>query len=214
MLRSKLVVTFAAVPALVLFAACSDQQSPTSVKSPANPSVALSRGDQGDDDQGEDRSAAIIAHDDCDPASFDAALNDPNACVKHGHTTFTQFVAEVTANKSARKWRFTPDELKGKFGVDINAKNNGGEVHTFTPVKQFAGGLIPFLNDLTGNPVAAPECLSLEPDDMVASGAKYTIEAEELADVVDDSGIARVQCCIHPWMKAEIRLKEKKPGNG
>ena len=61
---------------------------------------------------------------------------------------------------------------------------------------------------LTDNLVPAPECLTLDPtEDLVAAGAKYTIEKEELAEVVDDSGLARVQCCIHPWMRATVRMQ-------
>jgi hypothetical protein len=33
-----------------------------------------------------------------------------------------------------------------------------GETHTFTEVAQFGGGLVGLLNDLSGNPVPAPEC--------------------------------------------------------
>jgi hypothetical protein len=47
----------------------------------------------------------------------------------------------------------------------------------------------------------------LDEDDLVASGGKYLIEAGELEDVVDGSGIARVQCCIHPWMRATVRMQ-------
>jgi hypothetical protein len=80
-------------------------------------------------------------------------------------------------------------------------------VHTFTPVHQFGGGFVDILNQLSGNLVPAPECLNLEEDDAVASGAKYLIEADELAEVTDAGGIARVQCCIHPWMRTEVRMK-------
>ena len=69
------------------------------------------------------------------------------------------------------------------------------------------GGVVDVLNQLSGNLVPAPECLNLEDDDMVASCGKYLIEAGELADVTDASGIARVQCCIHPWMRTEVRMK-------
>jgi len=47
----------------------------------------------------------------------------------------------------------------------------------------------------------------LEGDDIVPSGGKYLIEANELDEVADASGIARVQCCIHPWMRTEVRMK-------
>ena len=91
-------------------------------------------------------------------------------------------------------------------GVDILGVNVGGEVHTFTPVKEFGGGLIQILNDLSGNPVITPECSAVDDDDKVAPGGKYQIEAEELAASVDADGIARVQCCIHPWMRSEIHM--------
>ena len=158
----------------------------------------LSREDQ--------HAGAIVAHDNCDPASFNAALQDPNACVKHGHETFQQFIAELQANGAARDWRFTPDQITGRFGVGLLGNNVGGEEHTFTPVHAFGGGFVPVLNEIL-NLQPAPECLALEPDDVVPSGGKYLIEADELAEVADASGIARVQCCIHPWMQTEVRMK-------
>jgi hypothetical protein len=42
--------------------------------------------------------------------------------------------------------------------------------------------------------------------DFVAAGEKSLIHAEELAAVASN-GIARIECCIHPWMRAEVRLK-------
>ena len=121
--------------------------------------------------------------------------------------TFPQFLAELQATKAARDWRFTPEQVVGHFGIDVLGNNVGGEVHTFTPVKAFGGGMIDILNQLSGNPVEAAECGDLEPDDFVPSGGKYMIEAEEMASVADASGIARVQCCIHPWMRSEVRLQ-------
>ena len=189
---------FAAFSVLTL-AGCGEQRAPTEVTRSPNPMVALSQQDQ--------HAGAIVAHDACDPASFDAALQDPNACVKNGHETFDQFIAELQANHAAHNWRFTPDQITGRLGVDLLGNNVGGEAHTFTPVHQFGGGVVDVLNQLSGNLVPAPECLNLEEDDMVASGGKYLIEAGELADVTDASGIARVQCCIHPWMRAVVDVE-------
>ena len=163
-----------------------------------NPTVAFSQEDQ--------HAGGIVAHDNCDPASFNAALQDPNACVKHGHETFGQFIAELQANGAARDWRFTPDQLTGHFGTGLLGNNVGGEAHTFTPVAAFGGGFVDVLNGILGLQ-PAPECLALEPDDVVPSGGKYLIEAQELDEVADASGIARVQCCIHPWMRTEVRMK-------
>ena len=188
-----------AVPAILTLTACGDQRAPTDATRSLNPQVALSREDQ--------HAGAIVAHDNCDAATFNAALNDPNACVKHGSQTFQSFIAELTATKTARDWRFTPWQITGRFGVGLLGNNVGGEVHTFTPVRVYGGGIIDPLNALTGNLVKAPECLTLEEDDFVPSGGKYLIEADELEEVADASGIARVQCCIHPWMRTDVRMK-------
>lgn len=187
------------VSSLVTLTACGDQRAPTEGTRSLNPKVALSREDQ--------HAGTIVAHDDCDPATFNAALNDPNACVKHGDQTFQSFIAELQATHVARSWRFTPGQITGRFGVGLGGNNVGGEEHTFTPVHTFGGGIVPILNTLSGNPVVAQECLQLEEDDFVPSGAKYLIEADELEEVADASGIARVQCCIHPWMRTEVRMK-------
>ena len=189
-----------AVPALLFLSACGEGRAPTEIARTGPSSAALSRGEQGPQHAG-----AFVAHDSCDPASFNAAIG-PGTCVKNGNTTFPEFIAELQSTRVARDWRFTPEQLTAHFGVDLLGNNVGGEEHTFTPVKQYGGGFVPVLNNLSGNPVAAPECLALDEDDMVPSGGNYLIEAEELADVVEN-GIAKVQCCIHPWMRSTIRLK-------
>ena len=187
----------AAAFSVLTFAACGEQRAPTEVTRSPNPTVALSREDQ--------HAGAIVAHDNCDPASFNAALQDPNACVKHGHETFQQFIAELQANGAARDWRFTPDQITGRFGVGLLGNNVGGEEHTFTPVHAFGGGFVDVLNGIL-NLQPAPECLALERRRRCPL-RKYLIEADELAEVTDASGIARVQCCIHPWMQTEVRMK-------
>ena len=190
-----------ATPAVLILAACGDQQAPTEANNASKPTAVLSRDIEGK------HAGAIVAHDNCDPASFNAALQDEDACVKHGQQTFAAFIAELQATRVARDWRFTPEQAVGRLGVGMLGNNVGGEEHTFTPVRQFGGGVVPILNQLSGNLVVAPECFELDEDDVVASGGKYLIEAEELAAVVDASGIARVECCIHPWMRTEVRMK-------
>jgi hypothetical protein len=191
-----------AVPALLLLSACGEGRAPTEIARAGSSAAALSRGEQGPEHAG-----AFVAHDSCDPASFNAALG-PGTCVKNGHTTFPEFIAQLQSTGVARDWRFTPEQLTARFGVNLLGNNVGGEEHTFTPVRQFGGGVIPLLNELTGNPVVAQECLSLEDDDFVESGGKYLIESEELSEAADNSGIARVQCCIHPWMRSVVRLEK------
>ncbi len=79
----------------------------------------------------------------------------------------------------------------------LSVVNQGGEVHTFTEVDDFGGGIVPELNALSGTPVVAPECLALGAGDFIAPGGQtsHTFERGE-AD--------KYQCCIHPWMRARL----------
>jgi len=189
-----------AAPAVLVLSACGDQRAPTEAAQITTSSPALSRSDD------EKHAGAIVAHDACDPASFNAVIG-PGTCVKPFRTTFQEFIAELTATKVAQGWFFSPEQLTARFGVNLLGNNVGGEEHTFTPVRAFGGGEIPILNTLSGNPVEVNECKNLDEDDLVPSGGKYIIESEELAAAADANGIARVQCCIHPWMRTTVRLK-------
>jgi hypothetical protein len=57
------------------------------------------------------------------------------------------------------------------------------------------------LNELAHVPNVAPECLVLEADDFVAPGQTYREDIEE-------EGVEKYQCCIHPWMRLEARISE------
>jgi len=133
--------------------------------------------------------------DDCDPATFDAALGR-GTCVGKGETTFQQFIAELTATKAAEEWKFEDDRFDVKPGGQILAVNRGGETHTFTKVDKFGGGFVPLLNTLSGNPNPAPECVSgAVGGTIVPAGGRLTVTAPA-------SGRVKYQCCIHPWMRA------------
>ena len=200
--RSGFVARLAIVlPLAVGLAACNDQGSPTEATGVVPASAVLAKGDNGPQHAG-----AIVAHDLCEPNSFNAGIGE-GTCVKHGNVTLDEFIAELQATQAVARWNFTPGQLAARLGVDLLGNNVGGEEHTFTPVKAFGGGFIDFLNGLSGNPVPAPECLTLDGDDVIPSGGKYLIEAEELEEAADASGIARVQCCIHPWMRATVRMQ-------
>jgi hypothetical protein len=184
-----------AATAVFVLSACSEQRLPTEPSRSSAPVLALSNGQH---------IATIVAHDACDIVTFNQLPLQPGTCVKHGHVTFPEFIAELQATQVAAAWKFSSENVTARLGLDVFANNVGGEVHTFTAVRQFGGGLNDILNQLSGNPTVAPECRALDADDMVASGATYRIEADALAAAVDANGIARVQCCIHPWMRSEI----------
>ena len=200
MLRPRFIITVLTAPAALLLAACGDQSTPTEATRAATSATALR------DALDPGHVGGIVAHDACDPATFNGAFG-AGTCVKEGRTTIEAFVAQVSATHAAKGWGLTSANATAQFGVDIQANNVGGEVHTFTAVRQFGdGSIFGPLNDVLGDPVVATECTELEADDLVPSGAKYAIEAQKLATVVDGDGIARVQCCIHPWMRTEIHL--------
>jgi plastocyanin len=141
----------------------------------------------------------VSVQDQCDPASFNAALG-AGACSKQGNTTFAQFNTELNATQQVAAWRFVPQNLTVRVGQAITATNDGGETHTFTEVDQFGGGIVPSLNQASGNTTVAPECLQLGAADMIASGGNFTAAAETTA------GTEHYQCCIHPWMRVNVTV--------
>ena len=50
----------------------------------------------------------IRMYDDCEPVSFNEALEDPNACIGNGRTTFDALIAELAATQDVKTWRNQP----------------------------------------------------------------------------------------------------------
>jgi plastocyanin len=140
----------------------------------------------------------VNALDACDPDSFNAAIG-AGTCVRAGGVKFDQFIAELTRLGVAGAWHFAPKTVNARTGQEFLVVNHGGEVHTFTEVEEFGGGIVPDLNALAHVPTVAPECLALDPDDFVAPGQTYREEIEE-------EGVEKYQCCIHPWMRLEVSI--------
>lgn len=155
--------------------------------------------------------------DDCDPASFNAALGDPNACITphgqgHDHTTIDEFISELQATQQVAAWKFKPSMLSTRAGRPVILENRGGETHTFTMVKAFGGGFVPILNQLSGNPDPADECVS--PDNsqapappsptnvFVSAGAQEAFSTAGLSP-----GTYMFECCIHPWMRVVLTVR-------
>ena len=136
--------------------------------------------------------------DQCEPASFNAALG-AGTCTRNGSVTFAQFNAELSSLHSVGSWRFDPTSLTVRQGQAIVVTNDGGEVHTFTEVEDFGGGIVPALNSASGNPTEAPECAALSSSDFIQAGATTT-ESE------NSTGTEKYQCCIHPWMRATVTV--------
>jgi len=141
----------------------------------------------------------VAMKDQCDPESFNAAFG-PGTCVTNGGVSLDTFVSQLTHTQQAGAWRFSPDPVRLRDGQAFQARNIGGEVHTFTEVDEFGGGIIPELNALSGNPVPVDECLQLEPEDFIPAGGRSEAEVEE-------PGVHHYQCCIHPWMRTDVIVR-------
>jgi len=153
--------------------------------------------------------ARITILDQCDPATFNAALG-PGACVPHAgdRTTFAAFLAEFRRDHAVDGWEFDPDALDVRAGQTVQLANRGGEFHTFTRVAAFGGGVIGVLNgtqaprpecghiDAQGNPVFAP----FGPGNMpMPAGSTATLPVPATPKT------QLYQCCIHPWMQAVLK---------
>lgn len=91
-------------------------------------------------------------------------------------------------------------------------ENRGGETHTFTLMKVFGVGFVEALNQLSGNPVPAPECASTTPDGLVPnppSPVNVFVNADtETAFSAAQlrPGKYRFECRIHPWMRVVLTV--------
>lgn len=167
--------------------------------------------------QGHAQSAAAASNreirlrDDCDPATFNAALG-AGACVGNGDTTVDEFNAELARRGSVNAWKYDPNHQDIKNGETATLVNRGGETHTFTHVAQFGGGFVAPLNQASGNPVPAPECATVNADGSLTpkpAGPQNirvpggtTLPAPAIA-----TGTQFYQCCIHPWMRITVNRR-------
>lgn len=190
MRRASLLVALSVAAPIFAAVACDSGRSTTPVAA-APGAASLSRGGEND------RVQPVSLRDDCDPVSFDAALHDPNACVRKGSgLPFDRFVAELTRNHSVGAWRIAPDQVDAEPGTILVTTNQGGETHTFTRVAAFGGGIVPFLNGLAGTPTPAPEC---NPGTL-----NFLTPGASTQTTVANDGTELYQCCIHPWMRMEV----------
>lgn len=143
----------------------------------------------------------VTLFDACDPETFNAALG-AGTCIRSGGMRFENFLEELSRHHSVGAWHFAPGVVSMQVGQKLVAINNGGETHTFTEVDEFGGGIVPTLNNLGGFGAPAPECNQLAPGDFLAPGATS-------AETEEEGGVEKYQCCIHPWMRAEVRITEK-----
>lgn len=148
--------------------------------------------------------AQVVALDECDPATFNAALG-PDFCknIALGYsTTLPNLLAEAAAGTPDTKWDFEPDTLQVKQGTVLSVVDQGGEPHTFTEVKQYGGGFIAALNN---NQSPVPECANGFGD--VAVAKTRTLQGSTLQVGGLSKGTHYFQCCIHPWMRVKVEVQ-------
>ena len=140
----------------------------------------------------------------CDPETFNEAIG-PGTCVRSGGVRFELFIEQLRRHGSIGSWHFAPSNMTLHEGDRFVAVNRGGEVHTFTEVDDFGGGIVPILNDAIGLTTVAPECQHLDTADFVAPGATF----REAGDEGEEAGTVKYQCCIHPWMRLNATVLAK-----
>jgi plastocyanin len=141
----------------------------------------------------------VSMRDSCDIATFNAGLG-AGTCTHQGSVTLAQFNTELDATQRVAAWTFDPTALTIHVGDRLVARNDGGEKHTFTEVANFGGGIVPALNQASGNPTETPECAALTAGEQVSPGSSFS------TDEATTVGTEHYQCCIHPWMRATVTV--------
>ncbi|HEV2708297.1 MAG TPA: hypothetical protein VGV59_20450 [Pyrinomonadaceae bacterium] len=154
----------------------------------------------------------IQVRDDCDPATFNAALG-AGTCVGNGGTTFEEFNAELASTQKVGSWKFNPHKFKIDAGERTLLENRGGEFHTFTKVAEFGGGIVQPLNDLSGTPVPTPECILAFLGGPSATNfflnPGQRLSGPTAGTAALPVGVSKYQCCIHPWMKTTVEVRHQ-----
>jgi len=149
--------------------------------------------------------AQVVALDECDPATFNAALG-PDFCrnvTLGAFTTLSDLFAKAAAGTPDPGWDFEPDTVDIKKGTTLAVVDQGGEPHTFTEVSQFGGGFIPKLN-APGEDVV-PECAVGFSN--VAVAKTRILQASHIDIPGLKKGKHLFECCIHPWMRVTVEVK-------
>jgi plastocyanin len=151
--------------------------------------------------------AQVVALDECDPATFNAAnAAGPDFCKNvavGASTTFSALFSKAQIGSPDPNWDFEPDKLTVNEGTPIIAVNEGGEPHTFTEVAQFGGGFIGGLNG--ANETTVPECAM--GFSRVEVARTRILQGSQLQVTGLSKGQHLFQCCIHPWMRTTVVVK-------
>jgi plastocyanin len=160
---------------------------------------------QAKEDEDSPSVAQIVALDECDPVTFNAALG-PDFCKNVTLGAFTKLLdlfAKAKAGTPDAGWDFEPDTLHIKKGTTLVVTDQGGEPHTFTEVQRFGGGFLPVLN--APGEVTVPECSGGFSN--VAVARTRILQGSQLLLPGLSKGEHLFECCIHPWMRVKVEVK-------
>jgi hypothetical protein len=158
-----------------------------------------------------DEPPRVTLQDRCQPATFNLdppAGAGPGTCRADfgGDTPFGDFIKEIIKKHKAEHWRIAQSPEHVDVGTTLLVSNEGGETHSFTRVQNFGGGIVPILNDLSGQTMLAGECF-----DPNVGGSFVPSQANgqmgPMLTAADRGKTVRFQCCIHPWMRTEVRVR-------
>jgi plastocyanin len=142
----------------------------------------------------------------CDPATFNATFGAGVCADVGGDVTVEEFFSPNVLPEGHPAWENEPSYVKIKPGERVKVTNEGGEVHTFTELMAFGGGFYPPLNNPTGSTEVVPERGSAGAPNpalvFVPSGGKLEVTGLGV-------GTHLFECCIHPFMRAVIKVEEK-----
>ena len=153
----------------------------------------------GETSAGSKGSVTVTIRDECEPASFNAALGE-GACVGDGDVTIDELFATLNpADFGHDKWRFQPSSVGVKTGTTFVLVNRGGETHSFTEVLNFGPGIVPPLNAVfpDGTPDAVP----------VPGDPHFVGPGMSASFTVSGQGTHLFMCLIHPWMETTVTVK-------
>lgn len=161
--------------------------------------------------------AQVVALDECDPTTFNAALSESGGGFCHnvslaalGYATMLSDLLNVAengdpaTNPDTKGWDFEPDQLTIKQGGVVSVVDEGGEPHTFTEVKAFGNGFLPPLNPGSSTSVI-PECQGGFKN--IAVARTRVVQGSRLDITGLSKGKHLFQCCIHPWMRMEVDVQ-------
>ena len=148
----------------------------------------------------------VVMKDACDPASFNEVIGE-GTCIEGGHpshVTFGEMIDSLIQHGEHPGWRFTPLHRVVHLGQDVQIDNVGGEFHTYSRTDEFGGGFVPELNEILGLDEIADGCL------LPPGPTNAFVPAQGMGSISTTAlgvGTHKFLCCIHPWMKGTLTVR-------